>query len=82
MDDLDAELTEGLDRLATVADGLTPEQAVDELDDATLQAFWREWPRASGWAGALWRLLNADLESAARPLGDPESAQIDTGGSG
>lgn len=82
MEEADAELTQALDLLAKVADGLTAQQAVDELDDATLQNFWREWPRTSSWAGALWRLLNADLEAAARPVGDPESAQVDTGGSG
>lgn len=71
---------EALDLLAAVGDGLTAREAARELDDATLQVFWREWPRASQWAGELWRVLDADMARPARPAGDPELDEI--GGSG
>lgn len=80
MDDPTTDLMTALDLLAGVADEVTADQAVEEFDDATLQLFWREWPRASGWAGALWRTLNADLQRRSRPAGDPELDEI--GGSG
>ena len=71
---------EALDLLAQVGDDVTARDAATAFDDATLQVFWREWPRASQWAGELWRLLDADLAHAARPVGDPETDEI--GGSG
>lgn len=80
MEDAADQLEEALDRLAEVAGGVSPHDAVTELDDATLQLFWREWPRVAGWAGTLWRLLDADLAAAARPAGDPTFDEI--GGSG
>jgi hypothetical protein len=80
MEDPDSRLMEALDLLGEVADELTAQDAADELDDATLQAFWRDWPRHGAWAGALWRLLNADLEDSAQPLQDPDTEEI--GGSG
>ncbi len=80
MDDPTARLIEALDLLAEVADEVTPDQAVDEFDEATLQEFWREWPRTSSWAGALWRRLNADLADSARPVSSPDHDEV--GGSG
>ena len=80
MDDPATQFTEALQQLAEVADGFTPEEAVEELDEATLQEFWREWPRTSSWAGALWRRLNADLADASQPVGDPDHDEV--GGSG
>lgn len=80
MDDPATDLLTAIDLLNDVADEMTAEDATEELDEATLQMFWREWPRASGWAGALWRTLNDELERRARPAGDPELDEI--GGSG
>ncbi len=80
MADPATDLLTARDLLGSVADELTSDQAAEELDDATLQLFWREWPRTSGWAGALWRTLNADLARRSRPAGDPELDEI--GGSG
>ena len=71
---------EALDLLGQVGDEVPARDAAVHLDDATLQVFWREWPRTSQWAGELWRLLDADLAPAARPVGDPETDEI--GGSG
>jgi hypothetical protein len=76
MDDPGEDLLRALDLLGEVADGVTPEQAVEEIDDATLQTFWREWPRTSAWAGALWRRLNAELEQPARLAADPELDEV------
>lgn len=80
MDDPSSQLMEALDLLSEVADEVTAEQAADELDEATLQTFWREWPRTSAWAGALWRLLNTALEQPARGAEDPDLDEV--GGSG
>jgi len=45
-----------------------------------LQAFWREWPHTSVWAGNLWRALNRDLEVPAGARDDREVDEV--GGSG
>jgi hypothetical protein len=80
VDDPGERLVQALDLLAQVGDAITARQAARDLDDATLQVFWREWPQASQWAGELWRVLDADLARAARPVEDPELDEI--GGSG
>lgn len=80
MDDPATDLLSALDLLAGVADELTADRAAEVFDDATLQVFWREWPRSGAWAGALWRTLNDDLARRSRPAGDPELDEI--GGSG
>ena len=67
---------EALDLLGEIADEVTAEQAAEELDEATLQTFWREWPRTSAWAGALWRQLNTALEEPARVADDPDLDEI------
>ena len=73
-------LLDAMTKLEEVAKSITPEDALDEIDPATLQSFWREWPHATGWAGELWRRLNADLEQPATPPSDPD--RDETGGSG
>lgn len=80
MDDPAASLDQALALLGEVGRSLPAHEAVTELDDATLQVFWREWPRVSGWAGALWRLLDADMALAAESPGDADLDEI--GGSG
>jgi hypothetical protein len=79
VDDPSDDLLRALDLLNEVADALPADQALDEIDDATLQTFWREWPRASAWAGALWRRLNAELEQPARLAADPDLDEIGGG---
>lgn len=54
-------LLDTITALDELADELTPDEAIDALDAATLQQFWKQWPHASSWAGALWRKLNAEL---------------------
>jgi hypothetical protein len=79
-DELAGRLIEALSELDEVAAALTVEDAVAELDEATLQVFWRDWPNISGWAAALWRKLNQDLAEPARPPEDPDLDEV--GGSG
>lgn len=62
MDDPGQAIVGALDALADVASGMTAQEAVDEIDAATLQTFFKEWPSVSTWAGTLWRLLSTDLE--------------------
>lgn len=80
MADESEQLLEAMTLLESVSTSITPDDAAEELDFATLQSFWREWPNASGWAGALWRRLNQDLERPATPHADPETDEV--GGSG
>jgi hypothetical protein len=69
-----------LEQLEAVADEVTPDEAAQSLDDATLQVFWRDWPHISSWGGALWRKLNQDIGDAAEPAGEPDLDEL--GGSG
>ena len=50
------------------------------MDPAVLQAFWREWPHTSVWAGNLWRTLNLDLEVPSEARTDRDVDEV--GGSG
>ena len=79
-DELGERLLSALTHLEDVADEFTPDEALEGLDETTLQVFWRSWPQIGGWAGALWRRLNEDL---AEPSRAPEDTEIDeVGGSG
>jgi hypothetical protein len=74
--DLGQQLVDALTQLETVADAMTPDDAVAQLDDASLQVFWRDWPQLSSWAGALWRQLNETLARPATPQQDPELDEV------
>ena len=76
MADTSMQLMEAMEAFQEVADSLTPEAALEELDEASLQVFWRDWPHIASWAGALWRGLNSELAEAAGPA----EGGIDTGG--
>ena len=69
-----------VDALDALARESTPAEAADEMDPAVLQAFWREWPHASVWAGNLWRELNRDLEAPSEARVDRDIDEV--GGSG
>ena len=73
-------LAQSIDSLDQLADQMTPEEAIEALDPVDLQTFWREWPHASKWAGALWRLLEAELAVPAHPAGNGDADEV--GGSG
>jgi len=79
VDDAGERLVDALERLQEVADDVTPDEAADALDDATLQVFWRDWPNVSSWAGALWRRLDADMARDSTP---PQDEFDDVGGEG
>jgi hypothetical protein len=55
MADAAQQLLEAMEAFDEVADALTAHEAMQELDEATLQLFWRDWPRIQSWAGSLWR---------------------------
>lgn len=74
------QLLGALETLDKVGTRVTPEEATAMFDDASLQVFWRDWPRIGSWAGSLWRRLNDDL---ARPAAAVHDADIDeVGGEG
>ena len=80
MTDPSEKLLDAMSLLESLARNVTPEEALEQIDSATLQAFWREWPHTVGWAGALWRQLNQELDMPSQP-GDG-SGYDETGGSG
>ena len=73
-------LLEAMTAFEDLARVSTPAQAAEDLDPVVLQAFWREWPHTSVWAGTLWRVLNRDLERPATQRRDPELDEV--GGTG
>ena len=78
-DDVAVRLVEALTQLDELSGSLTVEEALSDLDEATLQVFWRDWPNINSWAAAIWRRLNDDL---ARPASPPASDLDEVGGSG
>lgn len=80
-DELAGRLVEALTQLDEVATALAAaDDAVAELDGATLEVFWRDWPQISAWATVLWRRLDEDLAQPAHPPEDPDLDEV--GGSG
>ena len=78
-DDVGGRLIEALTQLDELSGTLTIDEAIAELDEATLQVFWRDWPNINAWAATIWRRLNEDLARPARP---PDSDLDEVGGSG
>ncbi len=76
MADVAQQLLEAMEAFDEVADSLTADEAVEQLDDTTLQLFWRDWPRIQSWAGSLWRQIDEELAEFASPAG----GDVDTGG--
>ena len=76
MADTSLQLLDAMEAFNDVADGLTVDDALAELDETTLQVFWRDWPHIASWAGTLWRRLNQEMADAATPVEDGH----DTGG--
>lgn len=79
MVDVSQQLIEAMENIEAVADTVTPEAALTELDETALQVFWRDWPQISAWAGSLWRKINQDL---AEPAGPDAEGGADVGGGG
>jgi hypothetical protein len=80
VDDLSDRFVEAISRFEEVANTVTPHDAHRQLDETSMQVFWRRWPGISSWAGSLWRLLNDDLMDPAAPPND--SGFDEVGGSG
>jgi hypothetical protein len=70
MDDISDRILRVISELEEIAYDVTPEEASLSLEEPTLQAFWRQWPQVSSWAGTLWRLLNEDTIDPATPATD------------
>jgi hypothetical protein len=79
-EDVGDRLVSALSQMEAVADEVTSDEALERMDDATLQVFWRDWPNISAWGGALWRRLNEDLAGPATAPQDPDLDEV--GGSG
>ena len=80
MDDVSDHFLEAISRFEELADALTPQDAHRQLDETSMQVFWRTWPGISSWAGSLWRLLNEELMDPAGSSHHPDSDEV--GGSG
>src|SRR5256886_16159736 len=78
MADAAQQLLEAMEAFDDVADNLTAHEAIEELDEATLQLFWRDWPRLQSWAGSLWRPPNDRMAEK----GGPGRGALRTGGGG
>jgi hypothetical protein len=79
VDDISDRFLDAIARLEAVADAVDPHDAYQQLDDTSMQLFWRRWPGLSSWAGSLWRLLNEELMDPAVSAHHPDAD--DVGGS-
>ncbi len=80
VDDISDRFLDALSRLEEVADALAPHDAYRQLDETSVQVFWKTWPGISSWAGSLWRLLNKELSDPAVSPDDSDTDEV--GGSG
>jgi hypothetical protein len=80
VDDISDRFLDAISRFEEVADAVAPHDAYRQLDETSMQVFWRTWPGISSWAGSLWRLLNEDLMDPGASSNDPDADEI--GGSG
>jgi hypothetical protein len=79
VEDISDRLLEAITRLQEVADAATPHDAHRQLDETSMQVFWRAWPGISSWAGSVWRLLDEEFMDPAVPSSGSEGH--DVGGS-
>jgi hypothetical protein len=80
VEDISDRFLDAISGFEEVADAVTPHDASRQLDEASMQVFWRTWPGVSSWAGSLWRLLNEELMDPAVSSHDSDSDEV--GGSG
>ena len=80
MEDISDRFLDAISRFEEVADAVTPHDAHHQLDETSMQVFWRRWPGISSWAGSLWRLLNEELMDPAVSSHRPDADEL--GGSG
>jgi hypothetical protein len=79
-EDVGDRLVTGLSHLDAVADQVTPDEALQAIDGATLEVFWRDWPPINAWASSLWQRLNEDLAGPATPPQDPDLDEVGESG--
>jgi hypothetical protein len=79
-EDISDRFLDAISRFEEVADAMSPHDAHRQLDETSIQVFWRTWPGISSWAGSLWRLLNEDLMDPANSSTDLDADEV--GGSG
>jgi hypothetical protein len=80
VEDISDRFLDAISRLEAVADAVTPHDVHRQLDETSMQVFWRTWPGISSWAGSLWRLLNEELMDPANSSTDLDADEV--GGSG
>jgi hypothetical protein len=80
VDDISDRFMDVISRFEQIADAVPPQDAYRQLDETSMQVFWRTWPGISSWAGSLWRLLNEELMDPAVPSHHPDADEV--GGSG
>jgi hypothetical protein len=79
-EDVGDRLVSALSDLDAIADELRPDEALQAIDEATLEVFWRDWPQIDAWARSLWQRLNEDLAGPATPPQDPDLDEVGEGG--
>jgi hypothetical protein len=80
VDDILDRFLDAISKLEAVADAVSPHDAYRQLDETSMQIFWRTWPGISSWAGSLWRLLNEEFMDPAVSSHHPDADEV--GGSG
>ena len=80
MNDVGDRLLDLVHDLDEIARSITPEQALAQFDETTLQVFWKRWPGVSAWAGSLWRMLSEEIEGPSSPHLDPELDEVGESG--
>lgn len=79
-EDVADRLVSALSHLDAIADELPPDEALEAIDGATLEVFWRDWPEINAWARSLWQRLNEDLARPATPPQDPDLDEVGESG--
>lgn len=79
-EDVADRLVSALSHLDAVVDEVTSEEALQEIDEATLEVFWRDWPEVNAWGHSLWQRLNEDLAGPATPPQDPDLDEVGESG--
>ena len=72
-------LLDALNEFQQIASAMTAEQAAQALDEASIEAFWRDWPDLNSWGGALWRMVDEDHAEPAREAADSELDEVGGG---
>jgi hypothetical protein len=66
--------------LEHTADKITPDEADRGFSEVTKENFWRMWPDIREWAEDLWRRLDEERSTSARPVEDEELDDVGGGG--